>query len=80
MQLEDIVKPLDKMSDDELLEHLRSVRHRRDTVRTASATRAGNAKGKAASKKLTGLANILNGMSDEDRNLLIQQLTGETSE
>jgi len=80
MQLEDVVKPLDKMSDEELLAHLREVRHRRDTVRTASATRAGKAKGKAASKKLTGLANVMNAMSDEEREQLIAQLTGDTSE
>lgn len=76
MQLEDIVKPLDAMTDEELLAHLREIRHRRDVVRTASKARASKAQGKAVSKKITGLANTVAGMSEEERQLLIAQLTG----
>ena len=79
MQLDDIIKPLNKMSEEELMKHLREVRHRRDSVRTVAKAKVTKAKGKAASKKLTGLANIMASMTPEERQQLIEQL-GETNE
>lgn len=76
MQLSDLIKPISKMSDEELAEHLRGIRHRRETARPvakAKAERAEKKETRVATKKVDSL---IKGMSAEDRAKLIAALGG----
>ena len=77
MQLGDLVKPISKMSNEELLEHLRAVRQRRTIERPAHRAhieRAEKKTARATSKKTSDLFGKLN---EEEREALIKQLTEE---
>lgn len=74
MQLADIVKPIDKMNDEELLAYLREVRHRREVIRPAAMKRAERATTKAARGKATSVDKQLASLSDAERELLIAKL------
>lgn len=74
MQLHDLVKPLDKMSDDELLEHLRSIKHRRTVERPAHKAHVERAEKKVTRGKVKKVTNMLEGLSEDDRLALIKQL------
>ena len=74
MQLGDLVKPLDKMTDEELIEHLRQVRTRRSVIRPARQAIIDRAEKKEVRGKVKKVTNIFEGLSEEDRNALIEQL------
>lgn len=75
MQLKDLVVPIDKQTDDELLERLRSIRHNREVIRPAARRIVEKADKKAATKKASALSKQLELLSEEDKQKLIQQLT-----
>lgn len=74
MQLSDLVKPLDQMSDDELRESLKTLRHRRSVERPALAKHKAKAEKKEAAPKMTKVKNLLAGLSPEDMANLLKQL------
>ena len=74
MQLRDLVKSIEQMTNEELIEHLRQVKHRRTTERPAHRAyveRAEKKTSRAANKKVT---NLFEGLSEEDKQKLIEQL------
>ena len=74
MQLGDLVKPIDKMSDAELLEHLRQIKQRRTIERPAHRAHVERAQAKVSRAKGKKVTSLLDNLSDEDRQALIQQL------
>jgi len=74
MQLSDLVKPIDQMTDDELKESLRALRHRRTTERPAAAKHKAKAEKKEAAPKMTKVKNLLAGLSPEEMAALLKQL------
>ena len=71
MQLKDLVKPLDQMTDDELMTRLRTVRHSRETIRPAARKRVERVEVKAARLRVTTMDKMLEGMSDSEREDLL---------
>lgn len=74
MQLGDLVKKIEDMTDVELIEHLRAVKQRRSVDRPAHRAHVERAEKKtvrAATKKVT---NLFEGLSEADRTALIAQL------
>lgn len=76
MNLADIVKPIDRMTDEELLERLREIRHRRSIERPAAKAIVDRAERKATRGKLSAIDKLLAGLSEEDRARLLEQLEG----
>jgi glutamyl-tRNA reductase len=76
MDLSKLIKPIDLMTDEELKERLKEIRHRRETVRPA----AQEHKRKAATKKVapvvSKLDKLLAGMSPAEREELLRSLEG----
>lgn len=75
MQLSNLIKPLDKMPDDELLEKLRAVRHNREIARPVARRRAANVAKKESRARSGRIEKLLVGLSEEERNALIEQLS-----
>ena len=76
MQTHQLVKTIDSMSDDELLERLRIVRHSREVARPVAARKTALAEKKTSRKKVNALDKVVNLMSDEERLKLIELLGG----
>lgn len=76
MQLKDLVKPISTMTDEELMERLREIRHRRSVERPAARARVERAEKKQTNKKLGALDKMLAGLSDAERQQLLAQLEG----
>lgn len=74
MQLKDLVKPISEMSDDELMERLRTIRHNRVTVRPAAKAHAKREASKGAVTRMKKVDKLLEGLSREE----IIKLLGET--
>lgn len=74
MQLKDIVKTLDEMTEEELHEHLRKVRHRRTVERPVAKAREAKVAKKESNKRMTALDKLLASLSPEDQALLLQNL------
>lgn len=77
MQLTDLIKPMDQMTDEELMERLRTIRHNRTTVRPAAKAHAKRAAKKGAQGRMSKVEQMLEGLSDEQRAELIRELGGE---
>ena len=77
MQTKNIVKRLDEMTDDELLDKLRTVRSNREVVRAASKKRIERADTKEARKVSKKMSTLFGSLSDEERQKLIEQLSKE---
>lgn len=77
MQLEHLVKPLDQMSDDELMELLRQKRHNRTVARPAGKARAKRAERKGQQGRVSKVENLLAGLSEEQKRQLLLELGGE---
>jgi DNA-binding MarR family transcriptional regulator len=77
MDLSNLIKPIDMMSDEELLERIKELRHRREVLRPAATAH----KQKAAKKKVAPVVNklekLLAGMSEEERAELLRSLEGD---
>lgn len=74
MQMKDLVKPIDAMTEDELMDHLRAVRHRRSVERPAQRAHIERAEKKESKSKMSAIDKLLDGMSDEDKAKLLAQL------
>lgn len=77
MQLKHLVKTLDEMSDEELLERLRQVRHNREVAKPVAKAKAAKVEKRASNKKLNTARDLLENLSLEDREALLKQLQGE---
>lgn len=73
MQLKDLVKPISDMTDEELQERLRVIRHNRTTARPAAKAHAKRAVKKGAQTRINKVDKMLEGLSREQ----ILQLLGE---
>lgn len=76
MQLKDLVKPISTMTDEELMERLREIRHRRSVERPAARARVERAEKRQTNRKLGALDKMLAGLSDAERQQLLSQLEG----
>lgn len=77
MQLDQLVKPLEDMSDDELRERLKELRHRRTVVRPAAKKRVEREANKGTVGKINKIAGLFDGMSDAEKAALIEALGGQ---
>ena len=77
MQIEDLVKPIDQLSDEELMERLRTVRHNRTTVRPAAASRAKRSAKKGAQTRVSKVESLLDGLTEAQKQQLLLELGGE---
>lgn len=64
------------MSDAELLEHVRAMRHRREVARPVAKAKAERAEKKTVRKKSEKVVDLFAGLSDEEKQKLIQALGG----
>ncbi len=76
MQLKDLVKPISEMSDEELHEHLRQIRHRRQVERPAAKARVERVERKESRGRLSALDKLLEGLSDQEKAQLLLNLEG----
>ena len=80
MQLLNLVKTLEQMTEDELLEHVRKMRHNRSVIRPAARRHSERAETKATQKVSKKARNTLEAvmkqLSDAERDALIRQLEG----
>lgn len=72
MQLTDLVKPIDQLSDDELLEKLRMIRNNRSVVRPAGQARAVRAAKKGGQGRVSKVEDLLKGLTQEEIKLLLE--------
>lgn len=77
MRLDDIAPSMEKMTDEELREHLRQIRHRRSVVRPAAKKIATKAAKKKTQKKMKKVEGLLDALTDEQKLALLKQLEGE---
>ena len=73
MQLKDLVKPITEMSDEELVERLRLVRHSRSILRPAAKARAKKNAKKGATARINKAEALLEMLSKEE----LMKLLGE---
>lgn len=76
MQLHDLHKPLDELSDEELMEKLRASRHNRRTAKPAAKAHAKRAESKESNAKVAKTEDLLKN-SGLTREQLIALLSGE---
>ena len=81
MQLKDLVKPLDKMTEEELMDRVRQIRHERSELRPAAAAIKERAVRKTTRKKLSATDKLLDKLTPEEREELFKQMgQGESNE
>jgi hypothetical protein len=76
MQLTDLIKPLDSMTEEELREHLRNIRHNRTKAKPATVNREKRAAKKGATGRISKVDDLFGGLTDEEKAELIKQLGG----
>ena len=76
MQIFDLIKPMGDMSDEELMERLRQVRHNRTTERPAAKSRAKKAAKKGATSRINKVDDLFSQLTPEQKAELIAQLGG----
>ena len=74
MQLKDITKTVDQMTQEELLERLREIRHNQTVARPAAKRRVANTEKKASRKKTAKVEDLLSGLTPEELATLLTQL------
>lgn len=74
MQIKDLIKPMSSMTDEELLERLRQVRHNREHVRPAARKHVERAEAKQSRAKVSNTDKLVAKLSDAEREALIKQL------
>jgi flagellar motility protein MotE (MotC chaperone) len=74
VQLLNLIKPIDEMTDEELEERIRTIRHKRDVVRPAAAKHVERAAKVGGQGKITKAADLLAGLTDEQRAELLAAL------
>ncbi len=75
MQIHDLVTPIDQLTEEQLHERLREIRHRREVIRPAAKARVDRAEKKTTQAKTTKVSNMVAKLSDADRLALIAALT-----
>lgn len=76
MQILDLVKPIDQLTDEELQERIREIRHRREVARPAAKARVDRAEKKETRTESNKVSKLVAGMSPEERAKLIAALGG----
>ena len=76
MQTIDIIKPISQMTDEELMEKLRTVRHNREVSRPVARKKAEVAEKKTTRKKISAIDKVVDTMTDEEKRKLIELLGG----
>lgn len=74
MIIEDIVKSVQTMSTDEIMQRLRDIRNSRSIVKEVTATKR---PAKAAAKADKDITDALKSLSEEDKQMLLQLLGGK---
>lgn len=77
MRLENLIKPITQMTDEELLEHLRQIKQRRTVERPAHRAHVERAEKKTARAKGKKIDTVLGTLTEEERLRLIEQLQQE---
>lgn len=80
MQTPELIKTLDQMTDDELLERLRTVRHNREVARPVAKKKADVAEKKTSRKRVSDMDKLLVGMTEEERQQIINSLSEDTND
>jgi len=76
MKLSDLTRDIRKMSDAELREHVRAIRHSKYVERPAAAARKQKVVKRAGNKAETKIRDMLAGMTDAERAVIINALEG----
>ena len=74
MDISGLVKPISEQTDEELLERIRALRHRRETVRPAMQAHKAKPKKDKAKKETRNVDKLVMSLSDAQRAALIAQL------
>ena len=74
MQLTDLVKPLDQLTDEELRERLQMIRNNRTVVRPAAVARQKRSENKGRQTKVTKAKSLLDGLSPEQLKQILLEL------
>lgn len=72
MQLSDLVKPIEDMSEEELKARLFDIRHRRNVEKPAAARKVKKAATKESRKKVSAVEKLLEGLSPADLEALLK--------
>jgi len=75
MQLDQLVKPLDEMTDEELVAYLREVRHRREVTRPAARKIVERAESKTSRGKMSAAEKLLVSLPPEELAKPLEQHT-----
>lgn len=74
MQLNNLIQPLEDMSDEELKQRLFDLRHRRETERPVAKKKMQKAAKKASNKKVSSAEKMLANLSPEELAALMKEL------
>lgn len=74
MQLQNLVKPIEEQTDEELLERLREIRNNRNTVRPAAKAHAKRAAKKGQQGRIKKVESLLEGLTPEQIEQLLIEL------
>jgi len=74
MQLLDLIKPLESMSEEELREHLRTIRNNRTLLRPAAKAHAKKAAKKGSQGRVTKVEHLVGAMTEAEKAELLKQL------
>lgn len=74
--MSDLVKPIESMTDEELMESLRQLRHRRSVERPAAKRRVEKVKAKGKTTRINKMADLFDGLSEADKEAMIKKLGG----
>ena len=77
MQLNDLIKPIESMTDDELRDHLRTIRHNRTKAKPATVNREKRAAKKGGQGRMGKVDDMFGGLSEAEKAAIIAQLKGE---
>lgn len=77
MQLQNLIKPIEEMTDEELKERLFDIRHRREYEKPAAKARVKKAEKKESKKKVSAAEKLLANLSPEDLAALLSELNNQ---
>lgn len=77
MKLTDLIKDVGQMTEEELLEHVRQMRHNKYVAKPAKQKHIADVEKKETNKGLRSVSSLLAGMTEEQKAELIKQLGGE---
>ena len=76
MQLKDLFKPIEQLTDDELKDRLREIRHNRTVERPAAKAHAKRAESKGRVTRINKAQSLLSGLSAEELKQLLLEMEG----